>query len=178
MVVIIARYISGKLNSNLMAESLAFSKTNDRSKLYDEIVPQIEELVSGESDIIANLANVAAVLKQVFGFFWVGFYFVKDGQLVLGPFQGPLACTRIKFDKGVCGHAYTTRETVIVPKTDEFPGHIACASESRSEIVVPIFDAEKNVFAVLDVDSDKLEDFTQRDADGLGRIVNIIERII
>lgn len=161
-----------------MAESIAFSKTNDRSKLYDEIVPQIEALVAGESDLIANLANVAAVLKQVFGFFWVGFYLVKDGQLVLGPFQGPLACTRIQFDEGVCGHAYTMRQTVIVPKTDEFPGHIACASESKSEIVVPIFNKSGNVFAVLDVDSDKPDDFTQADADGLGRVTNIIERII
>ena len=161
-----------------MAESIAFSKTNDRSKLYDEIVPQIEALVAGESDLIANLANVAAVLKEVFGFFWVGFYLVKDGQLVLGPFQGPLACTRIQFDEGVCGHAYTMRQTVIVPNVDEFPGHIACASESKSEIVVPIFDATKNIFAVLDVDSDKPDDFTQADADGLGRVTNIIERII
>ncbi len=161
-----------------MAESLAFSKTTDRAQLYDEVVPQIEALVAGESYIIANLANIAAVLKQVFGFFWVGFYFVKDGQLVLGPFQGPLACTRIKFDEGVCGHAATICETVIVPNVDEFPGHIACASESKSEIVVPIFDAEKNIFGVLDVDSDKLNDFSQVDADGLGKIVNIIERII
>lgn len=165
-----------------MAESIVFSKTTDRAKLYDEIVPQVEALVSSESDVIANLANVAAVLKQVFGFFWVGFYFVKDEQLVLGPFQGPLACTRIKFDEGVCGHAYTTRQTVIVPKVDEFPGHIACASESKSEIVVPIFDkgkdVEKNIFAVLDVDSDKPDDFTRVDADGLGKIVHIIERII
>ncbi|MGB7203163.1 MAG: GAF domain-containing protein [Pyrinomonadaceae bacterium] len=161
-----------------MAESIAFSKTNDRSKLYDEIVPQIEALVAGENDLIANLANVAGVLKQVFGFFWVGFYLVKEGQLVLGPFQGPLACTRITFDEGVCGHAYTTRETVIVPNVDEFPGHIVCASESKSEIVVPIVDSENNVVAVLDVDSDKLADFTQADADGLGRVANIIERFL
>lgn len=161
-----------------MAESIAFSKTTDRAKLYDEIVPQIESLVAGESDVTANLANVAAVLKQVFDFFWVGFYFVKDGQLVLGPFQGPLACTRIKFDEGVCGHTYTIRQTVIVANVDEFPGHVACASESKSEIVVPIFDPTKNVVGVLDVDSVELDDFTQTDADGLGRIVNIIEQII
>ena len=176
--VIIARCCDGKLNSILMAESLAFSKTTDRAKLYDEIVPQIETLVAGESDVIANLANVAAVLKQVFGFFWVGFYLVKDGQLVLGPFQGPLACTRIDFSSGVCGHAYTTRQTVIVQNVDEFPGHIVCASESKSEIVVPIVNKSGNVFGVLDVDSDRLDDFTQTDADGLGRIVNIIERTI
>lgn len=161
-----------------MAESIAFSKTTDRAKLYDEIAPQIEALVAGENDVIANLANIAAVLKQVFGFFWVGFYFVKDGQLVLGPFQGPLACTRIKFDEGVCGHAASSRQTVIVPNVDEFPGHIACASESQSEIVVPIFDKSENIFGVLDVDSDKLDDFSQLDADGLGKIVNVIEGII
>lgn len=161
-----------------MAESIAFSKTADRVILYDEIVPQIDALVAGESDVVANLANITAVLKQVFDFFWVGFYFVKDGQLVLGPFQGPLACTRIKFSEGVCGHAASTRLTVIVPNVDEFPGHIACASESRSEIVVPILDADKNVFAVLDVDSDRLDDFSMADANGLEQIVKIIERII
>src|SRR5687768_12511497 len=139
-----------------MAESLAFSKTADRSTLYDEIVPQIDSLVAGERDLIANLANVAAVLKEAFNFFWVGFYLKKEGQLVLGPFQGPLACTRIDFGKGVCGHAYATGETVIVPNVDEFPGHIACSSESKSEIVVPIFQPDRNVFGVLDVDSDHL----------------------
>jgi L-methionine (R)-S-oxide reductase len=161
-----------------MAESLAFSKTNDRKTLYTEITPQIEALVAGETDVIANLANVAAVLKQAFGFFWVGFYLVKGDELVLGPFQGPLACTRIKFDQGVCGHAYTTRETVIVPDVDEFPGHIACASESRSEIVVPVVGRDGKVFGVLDVDSDRLNDFSETDAIGLGRIVNVIERSI
>lgn len=161
-----------------MAESISFSDTTDRRTKYDEIVPQIEALVAGETDVIANLANVAAVLKEVCGFFWVGFYLSKDGQLVLGPFQGPLACTRIDFDQGVCGHAYTTRETVIVPDVDEFPGHIACASASRSEIVVPIFGPSGDIVGVLDVDSDKLDDFTAADADGLGRIVRVIERFM
>jgi L-methionine (R)-S-oxide reductase len=117
------------------------------------------------------------VLKQAFGFFWVGFYLTKQGQLVLGPFQGPLACTRIDFGKGVCGHAYATRETVLVPNVDEFPGHIACASESRSEIVVPII-KDGEVFGVLDVDSDKLNDFGQLDEAGLRQVVGVIERII
>ena len=160
-----------------MVESVSFSKTDDRQTLYDEIVPQIEALVSGESDLIANLANVAAVLKEAFGFFWVGFYLKKGGQLVLGPFQGPLACTRIDFDQGVCGHAYTTRQTTIVADVEEFPGHIACSSASRSEIVLPIFDRGGGVFGVLDVDSDKLDDFTRADASGLGKVVRIIERI-
>lgn len=159
-----------------MAESILVSDTTDRKTKYDEIVPQIEALVAGESDSIANLANVAAVLKDVFGFFWVGFYLTKGGQLVLGPFQGPLACTRINFDQGVCGYAYTTRETVVVPDVDEFPGHIACASASRSEIVVPILGRDGDVIGVLDVDSDELDDFTEADAEGLGRIVKIIER--
>ena len=161
-----------------MAESLAFSKTPDRKVIYDEIAPQVESLVEGETDLIANLANITAVLKEAFGFFWVGFYLKKENQLVLGPFQGTLACTRIDFDKGVCGHAYTTKETVIVPNVDEFPGHIACSSASKSEVVLPIFDKSGEVFGVLDVDSDKLNDFTERDAQGLQKIVKIIEDFI
>ena len=161
-----------------MAESIAFTANAERKIIYDEIVPQIEALVDDESDVIANLANIAAVLKEAFGFFWVGFYLAKNGQLVLGPFQGPLACTRINFDAGVCGHAYTTRETVIVPNVDEFPGHIACATASRSEIVVPIMGRDGSVFGVLDVDSDRLDDFSLVDGDGLGRVVETIERFI
>lgn len=157
-----------------MAESIAFSKTASRKQVYEELAPQVETLVAGETDLIANLANVAAVLKEAVGFFWVGFYLKKEDQLVLGPFQGPLACTRIAFDSGVCGQAYTTRETVIVPDVDAFPGHIACSSASRSEIVVPMFDAEGEVFAVLDVDSDRLDDFSDVDRVGLERIVNFI----
>lgn len=158
-----------------MAEAVLFTKTSDRAGLYGEIEPQVAALIADEDDMVANLANVAAVLKEVFGFFWVGFYLTKGDQLVLGPFQGPLACTRIDFDKGVCGHAYTTRETVIVPDVDAFPGHIACASASRSEIVVPIFGRGGEVFGVLDVDSDQLNDFSDIDAEGLGRIVKLIE---
>lgn len=159
-----------------MAESIAFSKTADRGQIYAEITPQIEALIAGETDLVSNLANVAAVLKEAFGFFWVGFYLKKGDQLVLGPFQGPLACTRIDFDKGVCGHAYTTRETVIVPDVEAFPGHIACSSAARSEIVVPLFDGEGEVFAVLDVDSDRLNDFSETDAKGLKAIAAIIEK--
>lgn len=157
-----------------MAESIAFSKAASREQVYEELAPQVEALVAGETDLVANLANVAAVLKEAFGFFWVGFYLKKDDQLVLGPFQGPLACTRIDFDSGVCGHAYTTRETVIVPNVDEFPGHIACSSASRSEIVVPMFDDAGEVFAVLDVDSDRLDDFSAADRRGLERIVGFV----
>jgi len=160
-----------------MAESISFTHTTDRKIIYDEIVPQIDALVSGETDLVANLANIAAVLREALGFFWIGFYLKKGDQLVLGPFQGPLACTRINFDDGVCGHAYTTREIVVVPDVDQFPGHIVCASASRSEIVVPIFH-NGEVVGVFDVDSDKLDDFSQTDADGLGRVVKIIEKII
>ncbi len=161
-----------------MAESLAFSKTSDRKTIYAEIMPQISALVDGESDLVANLANVCAVLKEAFGFFWVGFYLKKGDQLVLNAFQGPIACTRIDFDKGVCGHAYTTRKTIIVPNVDEFPNHIACASASKSEIVLPIFDKSGEVFGVFDVDSDKLNDFGEIDAEGLYEIVKIIEGLI
>lgn len=159
-----------------MADTIAFSRTSDRRTIYAEIAPQIEALIAGESDLIANLANVAAVLKEALGFFWVGFYIAKDGELVLGPFQGPLACTRIKFSEGVCGHAFLTRKTVIVPNVDEFPGHIACSSASRSEIVVLIFRENDEAFGVLDVDSDKLNDFSEVDAAGLRRIADIVSK--
>ena len=161
-----------------MAESLAFSRAADRQIIYAEIAPQIAALVAGETNLTANLANIAAVLKEAFGFFWVGFYLVGENQLILNAFQGTIACTRIDFDKGVCGHCYTTRETVIVPNVDEFPGHIACASASKSEIVVPIFRNNGEVFGVLDVDSDSFADFSPADAAGLEEIVKIIEQII
>lgn len=157
-----------------MAESIAFSRTADRAVVYGELIPQIESLIAGESDLIANLANVAAVLREAFGFFWIGFYLRKENQLVLGPFQGPLACTRIGFDEGVCGHAFSNRRTVIVPNVDEFPGHIACSSAARSEIVIPIFAKNGDPIGVLDVDSDRLNDFTETDSDALGKISAII----
>ena len=157
-----------------MAESIAFSPAADRRTIYNELAPQIESLIAGETDLVANLANIAAVLKEAFGFFWVGFYLAKSGELVLGPFQGPLACTRVRFGEGVCGHAYATGKTVVVPNVDEFPGHIACNSGSRSEIVVPIFDATGNSIGVLDVDSDKLDDFSVTDTDGLEKIAALI----
>lgn len=161
-----------------MAEALAFSRNSDRATIYNEIVPQVDSIIASESDVVANLANTAAVLKESLGFYWVGFYLVKGDELVLGPFQGTLACTRIKRGKGVCGHAWEKGETVIVPDVDKFKGHIACSSASRSEIVLPIFKTDKTVMGVLDVDSDKLNDFDQTDADGLGRIVRLIERVI
>ena len=161
-----------------MAESITITAGADRKTIYDEIRPQIAALVEGEPDLIANLANVSAVLKEAFGFLWVGFYLAKGGQLVLGPFQGPLACTRINFDQGVCGHAYRRAETTIIPDVDAFPGHIACSSSSRSEIVVPLFNGSGRVLGVLDVDSEELDDFSSVDADGLNSIVRILEASI
>ena len=161
-----------------MAETLVLPTTTDRADLYDALYPQIEALISSESDLIANLANVAAALKEAFNFFWVGFYLVKEGQLVLGPFQGPIACTRIPFHKGVCGACYTRRETIIVPDVEQFPGHIACSSVSKSEIVVPVFRHNGTVAMILDVDSDQLDDFSETDAEGLAKIIKLLERKI
>ena len=144
-----------------MAEDLQITSITKEEK-YKEIIPQIKALVEGESDLIANLANVTAALKQTFDFFWVGFYIVKNDELVLGPFQGPIACTRIKKGKGVCGHVFETKKTALVPDVDTFPGHIACSSLSKSEIVVPLLRNDE-VLAVLDVDSDLLNDFDEID---------------
>jgi L-methionine (R)-S-oxide reductase len=161
-----------------MAETLVLTANASRTEIYNEIAPQLDALLTGEPDVIANLANAAAVLKEAFGFFWVGFYIAKGRELVLGPFQGPLACTRIAFDKGVCGHAFTAQKTVIVDDVDQFPGHIACSSAAKSEIVVPVFNADGSVFGVLDIDSDRPADFSQMDTDGLASVVKIIERVI
>jgi L-methionine (R)-S-oxide reductase len=160
-----------------MAETLSIPQHATRRAIYEIIHPQIAALVEGEPDLIANLANIAAALKEAFGFFWVGFYLKKDNQLVLGPFQGPIACTRIAFDKGVCGAAYSRRETIVVPDVEQFPGHIACSSASKSEIVVPVFDQAGNVTMVLDVDSDALNDFSEVDAEALERIVALIRGV-
>ncbi|WP_337041445.1 GAF domain-containing protein [Emticicia sp. 17c] len=159
-----------------MAETLYIPQTASRKEVYNTLLPQVEALIGSETDTIANLANIAAVLKEAFGFFWVGFYLKKDNQLVLGPFQGPIACTRINFDKGVCGYCYRTKATIIVPNVDEFPGHIACSSASKSEIVVPVFDSKGNVAMVLDVDSDKLDDFSETDKEGLESLIRLLEK--
>ena len=140
---------------------------------YQELYKQIESVVGGESDQIANLANTAALLHEAFGFWWTGFYIVKEGQLVLGPFQGPVACTRIGFGRGVCGTAWKRRETVVVPDVHQFPGHIACSSLSQSEIVVPMFKGEE-VYAVLDIDSKELETFDDIDKEWLEKIVELL----
>ncbi len=143
-----------------------------KEEIYKEITPQIKSITFGESDMIANMANIAAILKEALGFFWVGFYIVKEGELVLGPFQGPLACTRIKYGRGVCGTAWKENKTIVVPNVDEFPGHIACSSLSRSEIVVPVCNKEGECIAVLDIDSKELNTFDSVDARYLEAIVS------
>ena len=155
-----------------MAEELIIDKRG-KKEMYATLLPQIKALVEGESNRVANLANVAAALKQTFGFFWVGFYLVEDGELVLGPFQGPIACTRIRYGRGVCGTAWKEGKTLVVPDVDKFPGHIACSSASRSEIVVPIYTKEKEVVGVLDIDSDRLAEFDETDREWLERIVAV-----
>ena len=157
-----------------MAEDLYIVKEVSLQEKYESLIPQLKALFEDESDIVANMANVAAALKETFGFFWVGFYRVDGEQLVLGPFQGPVACTRIAYGRGVCGTAWKEGQTLLVPDVDQFPGHIACSSLSRSEIVVPAF-KESKVCAVLDVDSDSLDAFSETDAVYLQKIVTLIK---
>ena len=157
-----------------MPENLNISSSSEREEKYKMLLPQIEALIADEADLIANLANIAAALMQTFDFLWVGFYVVKNDELVLGPFQGPIACARIQKGKGVCGSAWANGETIIVPDVDQFPGHIACSSDSKSEIVVPIIKDEE-VFLVLDIDSDQLKDFNALDAEWLQRLAGLIE---
>jgi len=152
-----------------MSENLII-KGDSKKELYENLLPQLRALVEGENDIIANMANVSACLKDTFNFWWVGFYRVINDELVLGPFQGPLACTRIRKGKGVCGTAWQKAETVVVPDVDEFPGHIACSSLTKSEIVVPIFKGN-DVVAVLDIDSERLANFDETDKSFLEELV-------
>ena len=160
-----------------MAEELIISNNAGKRERYETLLPQIKALTETEPDLTANLANVAAALKQTFGFFWVGFYLVRDNELVLGPFQGPIACTRIGIGKGVCGTSWKQKQTLLVPDVEAFPGHIACSSDSRSEIVVPAF-KNNEVFLVLDVDSDRLNDFDETDRTFLEEVMRIVESFI
>ncbi len=146
-----------------MAEDLYVSDGSKEEK-YEMLLKQIKGLIEGESNLVANLANMSAALKETFNFFWVGFYLVDGEELVLGPFQGPIACTRIRKGKGVCGTAWSEERTIVVPDVDAFPGHIACSSLSRSEIVVPLIDHENKVWGVLDIDSEQLDTFDDTDA--------------
>jgi L-methionine (R)-S-oxide reductase len=171
-----------------MAETIIISGTTKQEK-YESLIPQIKALVEGEPDLVANTSNIAAALKQAMNFLWVGMYFVRtsrpspsilnrvrEPELVLGPFQGPVACTRIGYGKGVCGTAWQEKQTIIVEDVEKFPGHISCSSESKSEIVIPCF-KNGEVFAVLDVDSDKLGNFDATDKQYLEEIVKIIETL-
>ncbi|WP_373723496.1 GAF domain-containing protein [Bacteroides heparinolyticus] len=155
-----------------MAEDLYIDNGSKEEK-YRALLPQIKSLVSGEDDLIANLANVSAALKETFRFFWVGFYLAKGDELVLGPFQGPIACTRIRKGRGVCGTAWERKETLVVPDVDAFPGHIACSSLSRSEIVVPLKRGD-TVWGVLDIDSERMDSFDETDARFLEEIGSLL----
>jgi GAF domain-containing protein len=156
-----------------MAEDLNIFH-GSKEEQYQNLLPQIKGLLEGEPDLIANLANIAAALKEQFNFFWVGFYLVKDDELVLGPFQGPVACTRIKKSRGVCGTAWEQANTIIVPDVEKFPGHIACSSLSKSEIVLPLF-KDGAVVGVLDVDSSSLDSFDETDKIYLQKIIELIK---
>ena len=163
-----------------MAEDLTII-TGSKAEIYQSLIPQIKGLLEGEPDLIANLGNIAAALKEQFGWFWIGFYLVKpdsknpsEVELVLGPFQGPVACTRIKKGRGVCGAAWQNAETLIVPDVEKFPGHIACSSLSRSEIVLPLIDTGE-VIGVLDVDSDEFDQFDETDKKYLEEIIELID---
>lgn len=156
-----------------MAEDLTITTSTDKEEQYQSLIPQIEALLFGEPDLVANLANICAALKEQFKWLWVGFYLVKSDELVLGPFQGPVACTRIARGKGVCGSAWQQAKTLVVPDVDAFPGHIACSSASRSEIVLPLYH-NNVVVGVLDVDSEDLAAFDETDAKYLEQIIRLI----
>lgn len=157
-----------------MSQSLHLDKSIGKEEKYLQILPQLKALVQGEEDQIANLANTCAFLKEAFNWWWVGFYLVKNNELVLGPFQGPVACTRIAFGKGVCGSAWKEKKNIIVPNVHEFPGHIACSSASLSEIVLPMIDAKQEIIGVLDVDSEYLNHFDEIDARYLSEVLNLL----
>src|SRR5690606_13482950 len=156
-----------------MSESLYIPVGTSKEEKYLSVLPQIEALIADEEDLVANLANISAALKEAFGFFWVGFYLVKGKELVLGPFQGPIACTRIAYGKGVCGTSWKEGQTQLGPDVDAFPGHIACSSASRSEIVVPVIQ-NGEVIMVLDVDSDQLNDFDEVDQKYLEQLMRFL----
>lgn len=159
-----------------MAEELVLQQGH-KADQYQSILPQIQAIIEDETDMIANLANICAALKQQFDWFWIGFYLVKDNELVLGPFQGPIACTRIAKGRGVCGTAWQQQQIIIVPDVDQFPGHIACSSASKSEIVLPIM-SNGDCVGVLDIDSDELNQFDEVDAEYLQQLMMMIEKFI
>lgn len=156
-----------------MSETLNIRQESSKAEKYQDLLPQIKGLISDEKNLVANLANISAALKQSFNFWWVGFYLVEDNMLVLGPFQGPVACTRIANGKGVCGTALAEKRTMLVPDVNQFPGHIACSADSKSEIVVPVI-SHGEVKMVLDIDSNRLNDFDQTDQQYLEQLADLI----
>jgi len=160
-----------------MAENLYIPENATKQEKYETLLPQIEALTVYETDLVANLANISSALHQVFSWWWVGFYWVKENELVLAPFQGPIACTRIAFGKGVCGTAWKERKTQLVPDVEQFPGHIACSSATKSEIVVPIFNQNDEVMGVLDVDSERDDILDEIDVFYLEKISKMITKI-
>jgi GAF domain-containing protein len=161
-----------------MAEELIVTNNLSKEAKYQELYPQIFALIQGEDDLIASLSNMMSALKYGFGWLWVGVYFVKNSELILGPFQGPIACTRIQLGRGVSGTSWNNKETIIVPNVDEFPDHIICNAASKSEIVIPVFDAQGEVSLILDVDSDTLNDFDKIDKEYLTKIINLIAPLL
>jgi len=161
-----------------MAESFIITKDKSKAEQYAEALTQLEFLVDGETNLIANLSNIMSALKYGFHFFWVGIYFVNQEELILGPFQGPIACTRIQKGRGVCGSAWADKQTLIVPNVDAFPGHISCSSDSKSEIVIPVFDQNDEVIMIIDVDSEQLNTFDVEDKIGLEAIAQLISKIL
>ena len=157
-----------------MAEEININATTKEER-YKELFPQIKALVQDENDAIANMANLCAALKYGMNFFWVGFYLVRHNELVLGPFQGPVACTRIQMGKGVCGAAWHEQKTIIVEDVDKFPGHIACSTLSKSEIVLPVFNSRREIIAVLDIDSSELASFNETDAMYLEKLLQLLK---
>ena len=162
------------MKTTTVPESIQIGINTSKEDIYLSIIPQIEALIHEEDNLISNLANISAALKEAFGFFWVGFYVVRGHELQLGPFQGPVACTRIGFGKGVCGKAWKEKTAIIVPNVENFPGHIACSSFSKSEIVIPVF-KNHDVTLILDIDSDQLNSFDEIDKKWLKKLADIIE---
>lgn len=161
-----------------MADSFIIDRTQPKKQQYADALTQLTFLTEDEKDYVANVGNIMACLKYGFGFFWVGVYLIKEDELVLGPFQGPVACTRIKKGRGVCGSSWDQNKTFLVPDVDAFPGHIACSSDSKSEVVVPLRDMKGDVIGVFDIDSDKLNDFDQDDVAGLEAIAALISKLL
>ncbi|NQY10806.1 MAG: GAF domain-containing protein [Flavobacteriales bacterium] len=161
-----------------MSDSIVVKQNESKEELYASLIPQIEALVHGETDAVAVISNIIAALRQGMGWWWVGVYFVKNDELILGPFQGEVACFRIKLGQGVCGTAWKNKEALIVDNVDEFPGHIACSSSSKSEIVIPVLDKNDNVLLVLDIDSDQFSDFDEIDKNELQKVAALIKNVL